>query len=264
MPVVPAGRAMRPGRSANCPLKPMPDPRRTAAVRRLMPLLGSAVVAVCLPAKAADLSGSASRAAATARRPAPPAVKFDPAVVPAGGAGCCSVNDGSGQARQAGFHHAHAHGCRDGMCVPSCPVRPGQFGYYGTQWRRWPGQGVIQASAAEGATPVAPPKSAVPGAEEESPVPRDGAANPASEADRHDDDQAAPPSPSDEPSEPLPLDAGAEANPQPLRQRPPAPRRDAATINTAGPWSRMVAAASLPPGYEPPLFADEPGPPDSQ
>lgn len=219
---------------------------------------------ICLPAKAADLSGFASRTAATARRPAPPAVKFDPAVVPAGGTGCCSVNHGDGQVRQAGFHHAHAHGCRDGMCVPSCPVRPGQFGYYGTQWRRWPGQGVIQASAAEGATPVAPPKSAVPGAEEESPAPRDGAANAASKADREDDDRAAPPSPVDEPASPAPLDEGAEAKPQLPRQRPSVPRHDSAAINTAGPWSRMVASASLPPGYEPPALASEPEHLDAQ
>ena len=242
----------------------MPDARRTAAARRLTLLLGSGVVAVCLPAKAADLSGFASRAAATARRPAPPAVKFDPAVVPAGGAGCCSVNHGDGLVRQAGFHHGHAHGCRDGMCVPSCPVRPGQFGYYGTQWRRWPGQGVIQASAAEGATPVAPPKSAVPGAEEESPAPRDGTANASTEADREDDAQAASPRPVDEPSAPAPLDDGAEATPEPPRQQPSAARRDSAAITTAGPWSRMVAGASLPPGYEPPLLADDPRPSGAQ
>jgi hypothetical protein len=153
----------------------MPHLHRSIAGCCLTLLLGAAAATVGPPAEAGDLSGVASRAVATARRPAPPAVKFDPAVVPAGGAGCCSVNNGHGQVRQAGFHHGHAPGCRDGMCVPSCPVRPGQFGYYGTQWRRWPGQGVVQTSAAEAATPVKPPRSAVPGAEEESPTPRDGA-----------------------------------------------------------------------------------------
>ena len=93
-------------------------------------------------------------AAATSR------AKFDPAVVPAGGMA------GRHCPRGGVCHHAH---CRDGLCVPYCPVRPGQFGYYGTQWRRWPGQGVVPAAAFDAATPALPPKSAVPKADEESP-----------------------------------------------------------------------------------------------
>jgi hypothetical protein len=50
-------------------------------------------------------------------------------------------------------------------------VRPGTFGYYGTQWRRWPGQGVVPVSNEEAATPVVPPKSEVPSADEESMAP---------------------------------------------------------------------------------------------
>ncbi|MGI9178317.1 MAG: hypothetical protein ACR2IT_10755 [Pirellulales bacterium] len=52
--------------------------------------------------------------------------------------------------------------------MPYCPVRPGTFGFYGTQWRRWPGQGVVPVSNEEAATPAVPPKSEVPDADEES------------------------------------------------------------------------------------------------
>jgi hypothetical protein len=47
-------------------------------------------------------------------------------------------------------------------------VRPDVFGFYGTQWRRWPGSGAVQASNNEAATPARPPRAEVPGAEEES------------------------------------------------------------------------------------------------
>lgn len=228
----------------------MPHLHRTIAGCCLTLLFGAAAT-FCPPAAAGDLSGVATRAVATARRPAPPAVKFDPAVVPAGGMGCCSVDAGYGQVRQTGFHHAHAPGCRDGMCVPSCPARPGQFGYYGTQWRRWPGQGVIQASAAEAATPVKPPKSAVPGAEEESPAPRDGAATAEPPAELEDKPQRGPAGASEEPVEPLPSEVDPNAAARPVDQ-PREAARDSAAITTGGPWSRMVAAASLPPGYETP------------
>jgi hypothetical protein len=234
----------------------MPHLHRSIAGCCLTLLLGAAAATFCPTAAAGDLSGVATRAVATARRPAPPAVKFDPAVVPAGGAGCCSVDNGYGQVRQTGFHHAHAPGCRDGMCVPSCPVRPGQFGYYGTQWRRWPGQGVIQASAAEAATPVKPPKSAVPGAEEESPTPRDGAAAVEPLAELEDEPQRGPARARDKPVEPLPPEADDNAAAKPLDQPRTAPR-DSAAIPTGGPWSRMVAATSLPPGYEPPQPGDD-------
>lgn len=198
-------------------------------------------------ATAADLSGSASRAATTSRAPAPRSVKFDPAVVTAGGAGCCGP-DGKpcGHVKHAGFHHAA--GCRDGMCVPSCPVRPGQYGYYGTQWRRWPGQGVVQASATEAATPVAPPKSAVPGVQEESPT-RRGAEQPA---------EPEPPAAS-EPAVEKPAagpllneDAAAEAEDFLAAPIPEAVERESDSIESAGPWSRLIAAAHLPDGYEPP------------
>lgn len=64
--------------------------------------------------------------------------------------------------------------CRDGQCgrpgCPAhCPVRPDKFGFYGTQWRTWPGAGVVQAAFTKAATPVRPPQSEVPSADEESP-----------------------------------------------------------------------------------------------
>lgn len=63
---------------------------------------------------------------------------------------------------------AHEAACRDGSCDPRCTVRPAQFGYYPTQWRRWPG-GEPRSAAADAATPVKPAPSVVPGPDEESP-----------------------------------------------------------------------------------------------
>ena len=59
--------------------------------------------------------------------------------------------------------------CPTGTCAPNCPVRPGQFGYYPTQWRRWPAP-APSAPAPPDATPAPPARSLVPGAAEESPV----------------------------------------------------------------------------------------------
>jgi hypothetical protein len=80
----------------------------------------------------------------------------------------------------AGTHGGHGHhqGCRNGHCVPHCPVRPGQFGYHGTEWRRWPGTGVVPVSAVSDAVPVRPPRSVVPGPDEESPRRLDDDADP--------------------------------------------------------------------------------------
>lgn len=77
----------------------------------------------------------------------------------------------AGGAASAGGHGrcGHHDGCRNGQCMPHCPVRPGQFGYHGTQWRRWPGTGIVPVSAVSDAVPVRPPRSAVPGPDEESP-----------------------------------------------------------------------------------------------
>jgi len=99
----------------------------------------------------------------------PGGVRVDPAVVPAGGDGCRHCG-GHQCAAHAGRPHAGHHAdCRPGQCVPYCPVRPAQFGFYGTQWRRWPGSGVVPASGVEDVTPDEPPRSQVPGPDEESP-----------------------------------------------------------------------------------------------
>jgi len=60
--------------------------------------------------------------------------------------------------------------CGGRGCPAQCPVRPGRFGFYDTQWRNWPRQGVAQAAFTEPAPPVEPPKLEVPTADEESPV----------------------------------------------------------------------------------------------
>ena len=113
-------------------------------------------VAGCLVIAA--FAGGVAAAEARSRQPL-----VDPAVVPAGGCRGCGHAHG-GVCRGHG-HHA---GCRDGKCHPYCPVRPQEFGFYGTQWRRWPGQGVVPVADVRAATPALPPKSAVPSADEES------------------------------------------------------------------------------------------------
>jgi hypothetical protein len=65
------------------------------------------------------------------------------------------------------------------MCPAHCPVRPDVFGFYGTQWRRWPGAGVVPASATDAAAPARPARSQVPSAAEESLPQADTATDPA-------------------------------------------------------------------------------------
>lgn len=60
--------------------------------------------------------------------------------------------------------------CRDGDCEPHCPVRPGQFGYYPTQWRRWPEPQRPGEKPRDATTPAAPPRSVIPRVDEESPA----------------------------------------------------------------------------------------------
>lgn len=106
----------------------------------------------------------AARPVASASRPK---TMIDPAVTPAGGHGCRDCGP-------AGCSHGHATGqrhhrdCRNGVCVPFCPVRPTTFGFYGTNWRKWPGQGVVPVSHEQLATPALPPRSEVPGVDDES------------------------------------------------------------------------------------------------
>lgn len=70
----------------------------------------------------------------------------------------------------AGMRHADHHvACRNGACAPHCPVRPDEFGYYATQWRKWPRAATTGQPQPGDVTPAAPPKSAIPKADEESP-----------------------------------------------------------------------------------------------
>jgi hypothetical protein len=107
--------------------------------------------------------------------------------------------------------HGHHQGCRHGQCVPHCPVKPGQFGYHGTEWRRWPGTGVVPVSAVSDAVPVRPPRSVVPGADEESPRRTDDEAD----ADGATAPDAAPPV-FELPAEPQSDDGASLAPPRPL------------------------------------------------
>lgn len=184
-----------------------PAPRNQSSVRfGRVPFRFAATVwaAGCL-ASGTGVGLAADRSPAA--QPRPPV--SDPAVRPAGGAGCQSC--GPGGCRQAhGKHHGHHAGCRDGVCVPYCPVRPQQFGFYGTQWRRWPGSDVVQVSTTRGAGPDSPPRSAVPGPNEESLNPQadqEPAANP-------DADAGSVPAPAATAREPLPE--------PPARPKPPA------------------------------------------
>lgn len=94
------------------------------------------------------------------------------------------------------------HRCGPG-CEPNCPVRPGHFGFYETQWRRWPGTAPSGAGPSTAGAPAAPPRSVVPGADEESPR-------------RPDEDLPSPPAAAEEP-------AGADRSVTPDADALPAP-----------------------------------------
>lgn len=141
----------------------IPPARRTlptAVARKAaqsLPLLALMAVTV----QAAGPSSETLRRSAPATRQAQASRTIvDSSVQPAGGV--CR------QCGPAGCKHGHHRDCRDGACVPYCPVRPSTFGFYGTQWRRWPGSGVVPVSNEQAATPAKPPKSSVPGPDEES------------------------------------------------------------------------------------------------
>jgi len=125
-------------------------------------------------------SRTPSRSASHSPRSAP---RVDHAVTPAGGAGSgqsrCSQCErpACSQCRLAEGSHAGHRQCEHGLCPAHCPVRPEVFGFYGTQWRRWPGSGVVQASNNEAVTPARPPRAEVPGAGEESLEPDAAAAD---------------------------------------------------------------------------------------
>ena len=138
-------------------------------------LAAFAVAMVSCGGWAASPVERAAAPAATATRVVGRSAKTisDPAVRPAGGGHCSQCPGGQcHHAPRAG--HGHHRECRKGVCVPYCPVRPREFGFYGTRWRKWPGQDVVPVSAERAVTPAVPPRSAVPGADEESMSPQAG------------------------------------------------------------------------------------------
>lgn len=202
--------------------------------RRQRPHVGLGGAAIlCSGAAFALWSLGAGAAEPSPRPPRTRPAMVDHAVVPAGGA-CRGCREAHCRTCRGGGHHGHHAGCRDGKCHPYCPVRPQEFGFYDTQWRRWPGQGVAPAAHVQEATPVRPPKSAVPRADEESREPRADelpAPEPATAAAVPDAPTAAIREPATEPA-PLPVEepavpgrppAAAPSPPaEPPAKRPPA------------------------------------------
>ena len=146
----------------------------------------------------------------------------DSAVVPAGGGACPACV--TGRCRQCPAERpGHHDSCREGRCVPYCPVRPQHYGFYGTQWRKWPGQGVVPVSDERQATPALPPRLAVPSPDEESTrateedVPETESA---AEAGRRAVPDIIPPLPPGNPATPA---APAPTRPKPIPQPEPAP-----------------------------------------
>lgn len=192
----------------------------TTAAVLVLGILGAATLSAATPAPAAANPRPARSTSSEARS----RTVVDHAVQPAGGA-CRDCGPGGCHRQHAPCHHRN---CREGACVPYCPVRPGTFGYYGTQWRRWPGQGVVPVSNQEAATPAVPPKSEVPDADEESMAPEpselpepDMPAARAADLDRGGSplDRPFPPEPDTTPAAAEP-DAGRE----PVEPTQPAPR----------------------------------------
>lgn len=155
----------------------------------------------------------------------------DHMVVPAG-IGCRHCGNATCR-----MHCGHAAECRDGFCAPHCPVRPSQYGYYSTRWRRWPGQGVMPVSAEDAATPVSPPKSQVPAADEESPALPAGEAPEADAAEPSDASAA----PRRMPARPVPEEPLGDPADEGI---PPGPGRDGAETDAP-------QVPPTPPGDEP-------------
>lgn len=186
----------------------------------LAAVVASVTAAAGAPATAADPARPASRQP-TGPRPAATRTVVDAAVRPAGGMVCHEC--GAGGCRHGKL--CHHRDCKNGVCAPYCPVRPGTFGYYGTQWRRWPGQGVVPASNVEAATPVKPPKSEVPGVDEESFGPKpDDLPEPATPDGGGDEttSRPVPPEPT-APTPPMPESTAPAAEPRVMPAETPEP-----------------------------------------
>ena len=210
--------------------------RRCDGLRHGRGVLASTAVVMASWTLAAGAAESAPRP-----RTARTAV-VDSAVVPAGGA-CRGCREGHCRTCRPGGHHGHHAGCRDGKCHAYCPVRPQEFGFYGTQWRRWPGQGIVPVANVQEATPTRPPKSAVPKVDEESRGPRADEL-PAPEADPK--PPALPESPAEAAS------PSAEPAPPAAPRRVPAEPAEPAPLPIETPTTSQEAAAEPEPPSSPP------------
>jgi hypothetical protein len=214
------------------------QPASTSALARL----GMASLMIVCQAHAESRGADGASAAARPRI-------VDPAIQPAGGVSCTTCGPGGCRPLHGGHHHGHHAGCRDGVCVPVCPVRPQQFGFYGTQWRRWPGRAIVPVSAEQDAAPVSPPRSAVPGAGEESLAPQ-GESEAAGDTGTRSDSAPTPLVPS---RQPLPEPARPEPTLEPGRLEPAPESRPEAKSE-----SRIEPKPQPEPAREPPLESATP------
>lgn len=139
---------------------------------RALPLAALLAGAAVVPVSAQEFGGKPRSAqafsvrAAVAEMPVegsatPGNVRRDEQVVPAG----------------AHFMHSQQYACppggcgRGAECRGTCVVRPGRFGFYATQWRKWPGDNGVQQASLQEMTPVSPPASAIPAVDEEALMP---------------------------------------------------------------------------------------------
>lgn len=160
-------------------------------------------------------------------------------VVPAGGArhratkgdSCAPADCPQCQARKHSRHHSG--GPEIPGCPAHCPVRPDRFGYYQTNWRRWPGNVVKPASFEENAVPVSPPKSVVPGIDEEGGAADEAMEEEGGDADTLPEPNAAAPQPGAAtaekpaaPAEPVPpvTPAPVVEKEEPSAPKPPKPK----------------------------------------
>ena len=65
-------------------------------------------------------------------------------------------------------HQCAGKGCGGKACCPHCPVRPAEFGFYSTRWRRWPSIPQPAPGQPVAPLPAVPPASVVPRVDEES------------------------------------------------------------------------------------------------
>jgi hypothetical protein len=211
-------------------MKPHRPVRRIVDLSRSVAFLGCLVG--LLPAPIGSVAASEVMSALTeaARHPVAPNDVSDTMDVgtrgpgrPArsGHGGRCAGCEGRPCADGRCSHGACRHdGCGNPGCPAHCPVRPASFGYYGTQWRTWPGQGIELVTRVERAAPVMPPKSEVPTAADEAPVrgldsaPSDTADAAPTEPRRRDPEPSTlPPPDADEPSKPdSPAQSGKDRN----------------------------------------------------